>query len=303
MSLIKCLQLSLGWQRSLKRCLKHKMKRKSRNSKKKHARKKHASRRKKTTVQSFSKRDAWDVIVVTMLLTIVVYFSAYVRNNHFAVAAWPAIDNVNVSGSIEAVDREALMTIIRSHSAGGFLRLKMDELESALEKLTWVHQASVQRYWPDTLSVNVLQHSPIARWGDTGLMNAYGDLFFPNDIDSYQTLPMLHGEEVRAKELAQTFENSMQQLKLLGLQLRGLFEDERQSKHLVLSDGLVISIGDGDVNDKIERFATAYKQYLSENLNEVKKVDLRYTNGLAVEWKSPQFAQNMAENLVMEPNL
>jgi cell division protein FtsQ len=274
------------------------MKRKRHNTKKKYA-----SRRKKTTLQSFSKRDAWDVIVVTMLLTIIVYFSAYVRNNHFAVTAWPAIENVNISGSIDAVDREALTTIIRTHSAGGFLRLKMDELESALEKLTWVRQASVQRYWPDTLSVNVLQHSPIARWGDTGLMNAYGDLFFPNDIDAYQTLPMLYGEEVRAKELARTFENSLQQLKLLGLQLRGLFEDERQSKHLVLSDGLVISIGDGDVSDKIDRFATAHKQYLAENLNEVKKIDLRYTNGLAVEWKSPQYAQNMVENIAMEPNL
>ena len=274
------------------------MKRKKRKMKKKYA-----SRRKKTAVQSFSKRDAWDVIVVTMLLTIVVYFSTYVRNNHFAVAAWPAIENVNISGRIDAVDREALTTIIRRHSAGGFLRLKMDELESALEKLTWVHQASVQRYWPDTLSVNVLQHSPIARWGDTGLMNVYGDLFFPNEIEDYQSLPMLYGEEVRAKELAHTFENSMQQLNLLGLQLRGLFEDERQSKHLVLSDGLVISIGDGDVSNKIKRFSTAYKQYLSENLNEVKKIDLRYTNGLAVEWKSPQFAQNMVENLGMEPNL
>lgn len=264
---------------------------------------KNTSRRKKTTVHSFSKRDAWDVIVVTILLTIIVYFSAYVRNNHFVVAAWPVIENVNISGSIKAVDHEALKAIIRSHSAGGFLRLKMEKLETALEKLTWVQQASVQRYWPDTLSVNVLQHSPIARWGDTGLMNAYGDLFFPNDIEPFHALPMLFGEEVRAKELAQTFENSMQQLKPLGLQLRGLFEDERQSKHLVLSDGLVISIGDGDVSEKIKRFITAYKQYLAENLNEVKKVDLRYTNGLAVEWKSPQFAQNMVENLEMEPNL
>lgn len=261
--------------------------------------KKHASRCKKTAVQSFSKRDAWDVIVVIMLLTIIVYFSSFVRNNHFAIAAWPAIESVKVTGVIDAVDHEALKDIIRTYSTGGFLRVQMDQLEKELEKLTWVHQVSVQRYWPDTLSVNVLQHNPIARWGDTGLMNTYGHLFFPNDIKPYQALPMLYGEEIRAKDLARTFEISMQQLKPLGLQLRGLFEDERQSKHLVLAEGLVISIGDGDVTKKIARFITAYEQYLAENLNEVKKVDLRYTNGLAVEWKSPQFAQN----LKMEPDL
>ena len=214
------------------------------------------------------------------------------------MAAWPAIENVKVTGVLDTVDHEALKDIIRTHSMGGFLRLQMDQLENELEKLPWVHQVSVQRYWPDALSVNVLQHSPIARWGDAGLMNTYGDLFFPNDIKPYQALPMLYGEEVRAKDLARTFEISMQQLNPLGLQLRGLFEDERQSKHLVLADGLVISIGDGDVTEKIARFITAYEQYLAENLNEVKKIDLRYTNGLAIEWKSPQFAQN----LEMEPN-
>ena len=82
-----------------------------------------------------------------------------------------------------------------------------------------------------------------------------------------------------------------------------MFEDERQSKTLVLTDGLVLSIGDGDVSKKITRFITAYEQYLAKNLNEVKKVDLRYTNGLAVEWKSPQFAQNLARHSGMEPNL
>ena len=272
-----------------------------------------ATKRKKITVQSFSKRDALDVMVVIMLLTIVVYFSTYVRNNHFAVAAWPAIKNVNVSGEVDAVDQIALRSIIHAHTAGGFLRVRMEHLEKELVKLTWVNQATVQRFWPDTLSVKILQHDPIARWGDTGLMNTYGDLFFPNDmndIESYKTLPMLYGEEVRAKELARTFENSMQQLKPLGLQLQGMFEDERQSKILVLTDGLVISIGDGDVSEKINRFITAHEQYLSKNLNEVKKVDLRYTNGLAVEWKSPQFAQNLAQNidqnfgqsLEMEPN-
>ncbi len=274
------------------------MKRKKRNIKRRSG-----TSRKRKAVQLLSKRDVWDVIVVVMLLTIIVYFSAYVRNNRLAIAAWPLIENVNVSGNIDAVDHDALKDIIRTHSAGGFLYVHMEQLEQELEKLAWVHQASVKRYWPDTLSVNVLQHTPIARWGDMGLMNTYGDLFFPNNIGPYQSLPMLYGEEVRAKELARTFENSMQQLKPLGLQLRGMFEDERQSKHLVLSDGLVVSIGDGDVSKKIKRFIAAYEQYLAEDLNEVKKVDLRYTNGLAVEWKSPQFAQNLAQHLGMEPNL
>jgi len=143
-------------------------------------------RHKKSALQSFSIRDVWDVIVVIMLLIIIVYFSTYVRNNHHFVAAWPAIEHVNINGNVDAVDREALKAIIHNHSAGGFLRVQMDQLEKALENLTWVHQASVQRYWPDTLSVKILQHSPIARWGDTGLMNAYGVCFFQTMLSRFK---------------------------------------------------------------------------------------------------------------------
>ena len=126
--------------------------------------KSNAVRRKKTTPQSFSMRDAWDVVVVIMLLVIIVYFSTIVRNNHHFVAAWPVIKNVNVTGNVDAVDRDALKAIIRDYSVGGFFRLQMDQLEIALENLTWVHQASVQRYWPNIVSVKILQHVPIARW-------------------------------------------------------------------------------------------------------------------------------------------
>ena len=255
--------------------------------------KSNAVRRKKSALQSFSVRDAWDVLVVMLLLVIIVYFSTIVRNNHYFVAAWPVIKNVNVIGNIDAVDVNALKAIIRNYSTGGFFRLQMDQLEISLEKLTWVRKASVQRSWPNTITVKILQHSPIARWGDAGLMNLYGDLFFPKDLAPYQALPMLYGEKPRAKELARTFETSAQQLRPLGLKLHALFEDERQSKHFVLSDGLVISIGDGEVSQKINRFIAAYNQYLSTNITEVKKIDLRYPNGLAIEWKDPQIAQNL----------
>ena len=104
---------------------------------------------------------------------------------------------------------------------------------------------------------------------------------------------MLYGDQSRAKDLAKLFEKTVAELKPLGMQLRALFEDQRQSKHLVLSNGLVVAIGEGDPIKKISRFVTAYQQYLSPHITEVKKVDLRYTNGLAIECKNSQLAINL----------
>ena len=263
-------------------------------------RKRRNKRTKQKTIASyFSLRDAWDVMVIVVLLSSVVYVAQYVRNNHLAVSAWPQIKYVKVSGNLNATSREELKETVNARVAGGFFRVPMDQLEEDLAELPWVYRATAQRFWPSTLTVKIYAQDPIARWGDAGLMNAYGEVFFPDSIAAYASLPVLYGEQPRAKDLARVFENSMEQLKPSGLQLRVLFEDERQSKHLMLSNGLVLEIGDGDVIKKITRFIFAYEQYLSPHFAQVKKIDLRYTNGLAVEWKTPQ----LANNLELERNL
>ncbi len=249
--------------------------------------------KKKQTQVQFAWRDVCDMMVIVLLLSVIVYFSHYMRNNHLNIPVWPQIKTVQVSGVLHVTDRVTFENIIQKHTAGGFFHVQMGLLEEELTGLPWVYRASVQRLWPNTLAVKVIEQHPIARWGDSGLMNAYGEVFFPSTTEPYASFPMLFGEEIRSKDLATVFENSLKQLQPLGLQLRGLFEDERQSKHLVLSNGLVLAIGDGNVVKKIARFITAYQQYLSPYLSEVEKIDLRYTNGLAVEWKNPQLANNI----------
>lgn len=255
--------------------------------------------RRKTVARYFSLRDTWDVLVIALLLGIVVYFAHYADNNP-DIFAWPRIEHVKVSGKLQETNREAFKNIIRERVSGGFFYVPMYDLEQQLEKLPWIRRAMARRIWPNTLSVTVYEEIPVARWGNTGLMNAYGELFFPPSVESYTSLPTLFGEQVRTKDLANIFKNSMKRLQSTGLQPRGLFEDQRQSKHMVLSNGMIVAMGDGDIDEKITRLIIAYEQYLSPRLAEVKGIDLRYTSGLAIEWKSSQPANNLA---LLEGNL
>ncbi len=249
-------------------------------------------------IRYHSLRDAWDILVAAILLGIAVYCIQYVRSNP-VISTWPQIEYVKVNGKLHATDREEFKNIVRARVAKGFFHVPMHELEQRLTELPWVRHATVRRMWPHTLKVKIDEESPVARWGYTGLMDAYGELFFPQSVEPYAFLPILFGEQTRIKELARIFKNSLKQLRPLGLKPQGLFEDRRQSKHLVLSNGLVLVIGDDNVNKKISRFIVAYEQYLSPRLAEVKKVDLRYTNGLAIEWKNPQ----LVNNLILERSL
>lgn len=258
--------------------------------KRKHASKASVSRRRPGY---FSVRGAWDVLVIAALLGAVAYGAYWVRTYHPGLLAWPQIRQVTVEGEVHPDDREAFREIVTARIAKGFFRIPAARLEQELEGLPWIYQVQVRRAWPATLAVTVRGQDPIARWGKTGLMNVYGELFFPESVEaSYTALPMLYGEEARAAVLASMFERNVRRLEPLGLQLQGLFEDDRRSKHLVLSNGVILVLGHGGIGKKITRFMTAYEAYLSPHMEQVRKIDLRYTNGLAVEWKDPQLAGN-----------
>lgn len=256
--------------------------------KRKHANKTPVSR---TRPGYFSLRGAWDVLVIAVLLGVVAYGAYRVRTHTPDLLAWPQVQQVTVEGEVHPDNREAFKKIVTARVAKGFFRIPVARLEQELAGLPWIYQAKVRRAWPATLAVTVYGQDPIARWGKTGLMNVYGGLFFPESVGApYAALPMLYGEEARAAVLAGIFERNVRRLGPLGLQLQGLFEDDRLSKHLVLSNGVILVLGHGELGKKITRFMTAYEEYLSPHMEQVKKIDLRYTNGLAVEWKDPQLA-------------
>ena len=240
-----------------------------------------------------SVRSAWDVLVIAALLGVMAYGAHWLRTHHPDLLAWPQIRQVTVKGEVHPDDREAFKRIVTARVAKGFFRIPAGRLEQELEGLPWIHRVEVRRAWPATLAVTVSGQDPIARWGKTGLMNVYGGLFFPESVEaSYTGLPMLYGEEARAAVLAGIFERNVRRLEPSGLQLQGLFEDDRLSKHLVLSNGVILVLGHGGLDKKITRFMTAHEAYLSPHMEQVRKIDLRYTNGLAVEWKDPRLAGN-----------
>ena len=59
-------------------------------------------------------------------------------------------------------------------------------------------QASVRRVWPDRLVIQLDEQLPVARWGDSALLNNEGKAFKPQNIGSFSELPRLSGPE-RAK--------------------------------------------------------------------------------------------------------
>ncbi|HBS51955.1 MAG TPA: cell division protein FtsQ, partial [Coxiellaceae bacterium] len=59
----------------------------------------------------------------------------------------------------------------------GFFYLNVISMRQQLLKLPWVYEASVQRKWPDTVVVNIIEQKPILQWGKNALVNPEGVVF------------------------------------------------------------------------------------------------------------------------------
>lgn len=86
-------------------------------------------------------------------------------------------------------------------------------IQSQIERLPWIKQASVRKQWPDELKIHLVEYVPIARWNDQHMVDAEGNTFsVPSGRANKQVLPMLYGPEGSASEVLQGFRDMGQVL-------------------------------------------------------------------------------------------
>ena len=71
-----------------------------------------------------------------------------------------------------------------------------------------------------------------------------------------------------------------------GLGFAGLSLEERGAWTLTLTNGIEVVLGRDQVEERFERFIAVYENRLAARVDEVSRIDARYSNGVAVQWKS-----------------
>lgn len=210
------------------------------------------------------------------------------------LAGWKMLDYVGsvpvsrvaVTGNLKHVDRALLVERVQPLLAGaGFMTVDLDAIRAELVELPWVADVSIQRLWPDQLMIAVREQEAIARWGNDGLLNRRGEVFRPQPLGDISALPALFGPDGMAGDVVARYAEMRSLLAEQKLALASLGTDERGSWSAVLQNGVVLRLGTGDVLKKMRRFLRVYRDELSQQLEKIAYIDLRYGNGLAVGWK------------------
>jgi cell division protein FtsQ len=201
------------------------------------------------------------------------------------------VERVVFAGELRYVDRTALTEQIKPLLLDGFIAVDLAAVQKQIEKTPWIYRAEIERRWPDTLLVHVTEQRSIARWGESGLLNHRGQLFEPAVLDGFKGLPSLAGPSGTETVVMQQFSGLAELLKERQLFLKSLSLNERGSWQAVLHDGVVIELGREQIMERMQRFMVIYQNGLQADFARVKGIDTRYSNGVAVAWKTLETAQ------------
>ena len=189
------------------------------------------------------------------------------------------LQRVRLSEMPQRVDAAGVLQVIRNEVQGNFFTVDIERLRESLKKLPWVRGASIRREFPDRLEVQLEEYQPLAHWNNNALVDSQGEVFIAlSDMD----MPDFVGQDGTAAEVTQRYEQFSRQLAGLELQVNRLVLSPRHAWQLRLSNGMVLELGREDVQQRLARFVEAYPYSLAAIQSRVRYVDLRYSNGFAV---------------------
>jgi cell division protein FtsQ len=211
------------------------------------------------------------------------------------------IKSVTVEGEFHFISQERATQLIMQEIDEEFLQIDLSKIKSVLLEDPWVEKVTLTRRWPDTLVVKIAEQKPIARW-DEGFLNQRGDIVRVKEMKGLDHLPWLQGDEIYAAEILQQYQDLSLLLRPKGLEILALHCDSKKSWRLTLKNDVEIAIGRDQVMEKMRRFVTVYEAQLNQVWQDVKSIDVRYSNGVAVRWiEGSDTAKKMISNELPKP--
>lgn len=222
---------------------------------------------------------------LTMLIVCAIFLAAHLFYLFVADAERFPINTVKIVASYQHITRKQLEGVLANYLNNSFFSLPVRRLYADLAALDWANQVRVERLWPDTLKITLVEKIPVATWNNA-LLTEDGELFNKGGATlTDSSLPHLSGPTNQQKEVLQVYEKMSKILSIYGLHAASLEWRDNQAWELTLANGVQLRLGKQDLEMRIIRFCKAYPAVFAEKSGQLASVDLRYPRGMAVQWK------------------
>ena len=193
------------------------------------------------------------------------------------------IRQVKLLGDLRYLDAETLTKDLSVRFDGNYLDTTLTEVVSEVESHPWISNASARRVWPDTLLIEIIEQRPVAVYNDTQYLGSSGDLFEPPELVE-KLMPRLYGALSETSQVYSHYRVFSDRLVDLA-KVTSVSRGHDLGWEIVLDQGFTLQLGRVDILGRLARARDILMQLDKDRLRQIRKVDARYDNGIALAWR------------------
>lgn len=181
---------------------------------------------------------------------------------------------------------ERVLQLLQSSLANKpWMSVDVEQLRVLLSNEPWIQHVAVIKHWPDQIEVELIEPTPMAIWNEQWIMTTDGELIAIDGRQHFDGLPRLRGVDDTHVQ-ASAFFQSINTL-LRGADLQIVEYDCESALHwrLLLSSNVELVLAEDHYVDNVRRFLAMLSSLDDAQRTMMHRVDARYENGVAVEWK------------------
>jgi len=233
-----------------------------------------------TRKEKLAEAGGWLLLAVAAVVLAAGVFGFYRVMTDAQIAA------LNVAGVRSDAERSQVLAHVSPAVTENYFTSDLRAIRDRALELSWVDRVVVSRAWPNAIRVRVMPRNAIARWGTGRLLSDSGEVFTEVTPRNYQNLPLLHGPVSQSKMMMRRY-NEINQLFLpAGIRLKELYLTERMTWFMQFDSGLRIIVDQDQTMSKLQRLSHLAHNDLKPVWPNISAIDLRYRNGLAIQWKN-----------------
>lgn len=197
------------------------------------------------------------------------------------------VESIVVDGANRFVPADEVRATLAPLLGESLWKVDLERMQARLLENRWLTRVTLSRQWPGQVRVELSTHRPLARWGEDALMSRQGEIFRPEAVPAGLELPALSGPPDSQWSVWDRYSSLRPVLDQAGLVLVGVELSSRGALALRLASGAVIRAGRESLEARLQRLLDVYPDTLAGRKDEIRSIDLRYSNGFAVAWREP----------------
>ena len=233
-----------------------------------------------TPKQKMVNAGGWILLLIALAVLAVGLYSFYKVMTDATVA------QLQVVGTNSDLENQQLQQHLSPIIQDNYFTSDLERIRDQALTVSWVDRVVVSRAWPNAISVRVMPRHAIARWGTGRLLSDNGDVFSEAVVKTHPNLPLLHGPVSQSKMMMRRYNEINQLFHPANLRLKELYLTERMTWFMQFDSGLRIIVDQDQTMTKLQRLSQLAQNDLKPMWSNISAIDLRYRNGLSIQWKN-----------------